>query len=61
VAYIPADRHWGVSSKRRQIADALFAARPTRTSAIRWDRIALIAACLLFHAAWIAAAVKLLS
>jgi hypothetical protein len=61
VAYIPADRHWGVSTERRQIADALFAARPTRTSAIRWDRIALIGACLAFHAAWIGAVVKLFS
>lgn len=61
MAYIPADRHWGVSTERRKIADALRAARPIRGSAFRWDRVALIAACLIFHAAWIAAVVKLLS
>ncbi len=61
MAYIPADRQWGVSTERRQIADALHAARATRTSAFRWDRVALIAACLGFHAAWIGAAVKLLT
>ena len=61
VAYIPADRQWVGSTESRQIADALLAARPGSGSAVRWDRVALIAACLAFHAAWIGGAVKLLS